>query len=249
MLRSGLRAAMLSGVVATALSAAVPAVAYVPVGNHNTLNCGPFACMAGGGFSLYQQVYSADAFSAPEAIDTISFFKGVSGPMDSATYAISFYLSPFGPQELTLDAAANKGALLSSFGTFSLAGELPDILTFNGSGFTYDPSAGNLLMQVEVLGVTEAVGELAFFKADRFGTETSRFIGGAGTSPVVDRIGLVTRFGVPPVPAVPEPATWAMMLIGFGIAGAAMRRHGGGVRSELRPKSHGFSQIGSRSVA
>ena len=25
--------------------------------------------------------------------------------------------------------------------------------------------------------------------------------------------------------AVPEPATWAMMIVGFGMAGAAMRRH------------------------
>ena len=24
--------------------------------------------------------------------------------------------------------------------------------------------------------------------------------------------------------AVPEPATWAMMIVGFGLAGAAMRR-------------------------
>ena len=29
---------------------------------------------------------------------------------------------------------------------------------------------------------------------------------------------------VGPVAAVPEPATWAMMIAGFGLAGAAMRR-------------------------
>jgi len=30
--------------------------------------------------------------------------------------------------------------------------------------------------------------------------------------------------GTPPPPTVPEPATWAMMLVGFGAAGMAMRR-------------------------
>jgi hypothetical protein len=30
--------------------------------------------------------------------------------------------------------------------------------------------------------------------------------------------------GIPPVAAVPEPGTWALMLIGFGLCGAAMRR-------------------------
>lgn len=29
---------------------------------------------------------------------------------------------------------------------------------------------------------------------------------------------------VPPIPAVPEPATWAMMLIGFGLVGGLLRR-------------------------
>ena len=32
-----------------------------------------------------------------------------------------------------------------------------------------------------------------------------------------------TGFGTPP-PSVPEPATWAMMLAGFGATGFAMRR-------------------------
>jgi hypothetical protein len=30
--------------------------------------------------------------------------------------------------------------------------------------------------------------------------------------------------GSPPPPSVPEPATWAMMLLGFGAAGTAIRR-------------------------
>lgn len=34
--------------------------------------------------------------------------------------------------------------------------------------------------------------------------------------------------------AVPEPATWAMMIIGFGGVGAALRRRPEGIRAALR---------------
>ena len=39
------------------------------------------------------------------------------------------------------------------------------------------------------------------------------------------RVGEIFQVGTPPPPpAVPEPATWAMMLMGFGATGVAMRR-------------------------
>lgn len=39
-----------------------------------------------------------------------------------------------------------------------------------------------------------------------------------------DNLSHVTFFGTQGVGAVPEPATWAMMLIGFGVIGSSMRR-------------------------
>lgn len=33
-----------------------------------------------------------------------------------------------------------------------------------------------------------------------------------------------TRDGVPPAPGIPEPASWAMLIAGFGLVGSAMRR-------------------------
>ncbi|WP_246450666.1 PEPxxWA-CTERM sorting domain-containing protein [Sphingomonas rhizophila] len=41
--------------------------------------------------------------------------------------------------------------------------------------------------------------------------------GGGGNTPTDNP-------GTPPVPAVPEPSTWAMLLIGFGAIGSALRR-------------------------
>jgi hypothetical protein len=44
----------------------------------------------------------------------------------------------------------------------------------------------------------------------------------ANDGPATDAIGF--RFTLGDAPSVPEPASWAMMIAGFGIAGAAMRR-------------------------
>ena len=41
-----------------------------------------------------------------------------------------------------------------------------------------------------------------------------------------NRLGAVTIGGAA-TPAVPEPATWAMLIFGFGVIGAALRRRGG----------------------
>jgi hypothetical protein len=34
------------------------------------------------------------------------------------------------------------------------------------------------------------------------------------------------RFGLTAVQAVPEPSSWALMLVGFGLSGFALRRRG-----------------------
>ncbi|MFD1787914.1 choice-of-anchor C family protein [Sphingomonas floccifaciens] len=57
---------------------------------------------------------------------------------------------------------------------------------------------------------------------------TYSFVAGASTTTLAFTSGTQTAFGPAldgvSVTAVPEPATWAMMLIGFGAVGASMRR-------------------------
>ena len=218
------RAAILAAM--TLATVAAPAVAgTVTVGNYDSGNCYPVSCFAGetygGGGSLYQQVYTASAFTSPTTIGSVSFFKSSGGVMDSATYDIAFYLSPNAAGSLSTNAASNRGALLSNFGSFSVSGAMPDTLTFDGSRFTYDPSLGNLLMQVSVTGLTNSVSYSSFFQADGSRLQTERLYQYANGETYTGGNALVTSFGAG---AVPEPATWAMMIGGFGMVGGAMRR-------------------------
>lgn len=62
-------------------------------------------------------------------------------------------------------------------------------------------------------------------------------VGASGLASAVPPVLPITGGGVPPAPsaaAVPEAATWAMMLVGFGVIGVTMRgarRHSGGLIS------------------
>lgn len=82
--------------------------------------------------------------------------------------------------------------------------------------FSFDFGPNNL--QVFVGGVKElditgsfANGSLGFYNFSQAGVRYSAFTQDEGSFP-------------PPSGAVPEPTTWAMMILGFGMVGGAMRR-------------------------
>lgn len=193
-------------------------------------NCLPYAC--GLGSDVSQQIYAASQFtSGPMEIGAISFFKDIgasfgTGTVDTLTFSLAFYTTSKtvnstangGPDPTNL--AGNLGTLLSNFGTFTVSGVLPDVLTLTGNAFTYNPAAGNLLLQITpISGVAAFDG--AFFQADSRGVVTRRIVGPSrfGNGPIA----LVTRFSSPTA-VVPEPATWAMLVGGFGGVGFAIRR-------------------------
>jgi len=123
--------------------------------------------------------------------------------MDTASYSVSFWTTPLGAGALVDSAAGNRGTELANFGTFSLGGAMPETLTLSGPAFNYNPTAGNLLMQVQVDSLTFAEPYQSFFQVDVTGASTSRFF----------------DYGA----AVPEPGAWALMLVGLGGLGAALR--------------------------
>jgi len=202
---------------------ATQAGAQITVGNADSGNCYPFSCGPTDGLTEYQEAYNAAAFGGITTFNTISFAKNVDfGPMDSGTYSISFYLAANPVGGLSSNLANNLGTLLGSFGTFSLSGAMPNVLSLTGSTITYDPSNGDLLMDVSVSGTSFNGQYNSFFNADYTGTDVSR----AWFSTIYGAFGdstgaLQTTFSQSA--AAPEPASWAMMVGGFGLVGGAMR--------------------------
>jgi hypothetical protein len=125
-----------------------------------------------------------------------------------------------------------------SFGNFSAVATQETnstglTLLSSGNGF------GNNMLSTGFFSLTDAAGLAALFGSLSGGTVAYRLVdvdpgdqffdftqgidGGlinVGSGPVVQ----------PPTGAVPEPATWAMMILGFGLVGASMRRRGVTVR-------------------
>ena len=84
------------------------------------------------------------------------------------------------------------------------------------------PRATPYSVSLNVVGLqrTTFAADSAFFA----GPLTLVFDGIGNASPSVDNVRLTTRAIA--ASAVPEPATWTMMLAGFGLVGFGMRRRG-----------------------
>ncbi len=84
--------------------------------------------------------------------------------MDSATYDISFSTTSASVGALDSTWANNIGGDSAFFGTFTLGGSMPSVLTLTGNAFNYDPTLGNLLMHVGISNLTEAHGYESYFQ-------------------------------------------------------------------------------------
>jgi len=126
-----------------------------------------------------------------------SFSRTVTGDFDdSYTFTVS------------ADGLVSSG--IAAARVTSLSGITFSSVTLNGVDFTDLSTALNQFFSIEDQFVTA-------------GTQTIRLVGSGsgsyGGSVSYDAFG----DGGNPLP-IPEPATWAMMIAGFGMAGAAMRR-------------------------
>lgn len=132
---------------------------------------------------------------------------------------------------LSLDVSGNQrnaGQSDNFFAGYSFGGVTTDIFNIgfsNGGGdvivaptlsdegfrFSFSDIAGNDPFSTRSL----------FFTAGQAGSLTFNFgsLSADNVGPIVDNV--VLEIGAP----VPEPATWAMMIFGFGLVGGAMRRN------------------------
>ena len=144
---------------------------------------------------------SASMFAAPAA-QAAQFlnFDGTSGTFGYNNLAAGSFDNTF-----TFDVGAlpgTAGATISSIKVSSLTNIDFTSVTLNGEDFDVD-STGTF----EARHITLPVGS---------GLQTIRVVGSSGGNASYD--------GVISFAAVPEPATWAMMIGGFGMVGGAVRR-------------------------
>lgn len=196
--------------------------------DENATSCLPFGCAA----ERYQQVYNKNLFTQPLLINQISFFG--SGFVNTATYTLRLSTTNKDVNSLdVIDLSNNVGANNSLFfqgdlGGF-LTGDLPEAseLKITGSDFFYDPSEGNLLLDLFIMdGVN--FGESYFASRNgTFGNDSSRAYSpssGIDSDAGYRSFGLVTEFKTIST-RVPESSSTFGLLAFSALAACSVLKH------------------------
>lgn len=200
-------------------AATAPAQALV-IGTADSTSSLPFGSTTSSYY--YQQIYSASSLAAMN-ISQISFYNSLSPGGTTRPGTFVLYLSTSSLDVASFDETNGiQYPWLDSSFTEVFNGELPSLA--NGrldialsTLFNYDPTAGNLVLTIKEFGLNSG-GGIQLDADYNNGVTNLRML----SYPYNFNQGLVTGFN--DVAAVPEPATWAMMMGGLALVGFSMRR-------------------------
>lgn len=211
---------------AVALLALPVAANALVIGSPDAANCYPYLCNDSGsafGQSFhYQQIYDGALFGGKVQFDTLTYFIYANGIGDvlNGQYdiTISTTTDPIGSSYQIVNLANT-----ATFFSGNVGGSYNNTFSITGSNYVFDPANGNLLVDIVVTNqdlVPNGSGN-NYFYADYTGIQTTRAVdavAGIFSGPGA----LVTEFNT--TSAVPEPASWALMIAGIGMVGGALRR-------------------------
>jgi hypothetical protein len=168
--------------------------------------------------------------SAHAAVVLCSSGPGINLTVDQCTAGGN---DDLGAVEAAISAATGVAVAALNLSLFGKSDDNPTWFSFNpadpASGVSTDWSVldGTLIKYVTVKAANDfKVYEIAGGgSATGFDFSTLGIVNGGGRQPDISHL----SFWTVPVSSVPEPATWAMMLMGLGVAGGAMRRSRGRV--------------------
>jgi len=143
---------------------------------------------------VYTRTWSAGNFTGPVDVAALLMDRGVLGALAGMTFRISF---------------SQNGQDLGTWGRFNMGGFGDETLGFSGEGFVWNPADGDLVLTLALDPPPEAGAGAAF-------SSSSADDPPIGPPPAVLRNAAFAA-------AVPEPAAWSLMIVGFGLAGVATR--------------------------
>ena len=225
------------GLTAMRASADGTLIANSPA-DSGTGNCYPFGCPYD---AEYQQVYANSQFTVGTfTITKLVFYNtqrnGGAATLTSGTWTISLSTTSATPATLSPTFAANIGADNRQVfsGNLSQPWAFGNTLTITlSTPFTYNPSLGNLLMDVVASGTSAPNGNVYFDARVGSGTGsvTTRdfcFNGMGCTTGSLDvGYGLVTGFTYGTAVPTPAASTLSLILIGLGLFTVAYRARRG----------------------